>query len=158
MTNPVTNEDRAREIVAWLKASWDMDGPSLTVQLRAIISAALEDAVKEALCHANASASGETVSAQAPLQSAPIRDAIPNAAITIDYTNYRGERGLRRIVPQQIEFGSNKWHPEPQWLLKAWDCEKKAERLFAIGDIHRWMIEEPTTEATPSAPRSDKPA
>ena len=93
----------------------------------------------------------ETVSREGALQSGSGRGALPDA-VTIDYTNYRGERGIRRIVPQQIEFGSNEWHPEPQWLLKAWDCEKKAERLFSLGDIHRWMIEEATTEPTRTAP------
>jgi predicted DNA-binding transcriptional regulator YafY len=76
------------------------------------------------------------------LQTDPDRDAVPNAAITIDYTNYRGERGLRRIIPDQISFGSNEWHPELQWLLLAWDIEKQADRLFAVRDIHSWKIEE----------------
>lgn len=59
-------------------------------------------------------------------------------AVRIDYTNYRGERGVRTIVPKRIEFGSNEFHTEPQWLLVAWDVDKCAERTFAMKDIHQF--------------------
>jgi len=59
--------------------------------------------------------------------------------VTIDYTNYRGERSKRRVCPSTIFFGSNEWHPEPQWLLEAWDFEKEAFRNFAVRDIHEWL-------------------
>lgn len=58
--------------------------------------------------------------------------------VTIDYTNYRGERSLRRVLPLDILFGSTEFHPEPQWLLTAIDEDKKAERVFAMKDIHSW--------------------
>jgi hypothetical protein len=70
-----------------------------------------------------------------PIKSAPSGML---EGVTIDYTNYRGERGLRRILPLDIKFGSNEWHPEPQWLLIAIDEDKKAERIFALKDIHSW--------------------
>lgn len=57
-------------------------------------------------------------------------------AVTIDYTNYRGERGLRLVIPAEIWFGKTEYHPLEQWLLKAFDVEKKADRDFALGDIH----------------------
>ncbi len=56
--------------------------------------------------------------------------------IEIDYTNYRGERGQRQIIPKELYIGSNEWHPEEQWLMKAHDVGKSAERLFAVRDIH----------------------
>lgn len=59
-------------------------------------------------------------------------------AVRIDYTNYKGERAWRVIVPESIRFGSTEWHPEPQWLLKALDTEKNAVREFALRDIHAW--------------------
>jgi predicted DNA-binding transcriptional regulator YafY len=59
--------------------------------------------------------------------------------VIIDYTNYRGERGLRRITPISVAEGSNEWHPETQELLAAWDHEKAAERFFAVKDIHSWQ-------------------
>jgi hypothetical protein len=58
--------------------------------------------------------------------------------VEIDYTNYRGERGLRRIQPKSIKFESTEWHPEPQWLVHALDLGKNEERSFAMKDIHSW--------------------
>jgi len=58
--------------------------------------------------------------------------------VKIVYTNYRGETAERLIRPISISFGSSPWHPEPQWLMKAVDLEKNAERSFAIKDIHSW--------------------
>lgn len=63
----------------------------------------------------------------------------PNQAVWIDYTNYRGERAVRRVVPWEIIWGANEWHPEPQWLLRAYDPEKKAPREFAMKSIHNWL-------------------
>lgn len=58
--------------------------------------------------------------------------------VLIDYTNWRGERTLRTILPEEITFTSNEWHREPQWLLKAVDMEKGDFRYFALKDIHSW--------------------
>lgn len=58
--------------------------------------------------------------------------------VIIDYTNHRGERREREIIPIEIVFGGSKWHSEPQWLLRATDCEKNEERHFAMKDIHSW--------------------
>lgn len=60
--------------------------------------------------------------------------------VTLDYTNYKGERKTYHIIPDKLLFISNKWHPEPQWLLKAWDLNKKDTRFFAMKDIHKWSI------------------
>src|ERR1700733_7374743 len=35
----------------------------------------------------------------------------PNA-ISLVYTNYRGETSVRRVIPQRIWFGATDWHPE----------------------------------------------
>jgi predicted DNA-binding transcriptional regulator YafY len=64
--------------------------------------------------------------------------------VLIDYVNYRGERSERLVEPAQIYFGSNEWHPEPQWLMDAWDHQKQAYRTFAMKDIHSWNPEYPT--------------
>ncbi len=55
--------------------------------------------------------------------------------VTIVYTNYRGETAERKIRPIKIWFGKTEWHPEPQWLLDAFDYDKNAERSFALKDI-----------------------
>lgn len=59
----------------------------------------------------------------------------PTPSVVLTYTNYRGETAERRIIPFEVWFGSTEWHPEPQWLLRAYDCEKKAERDFALKDF-----------------------
>ncbi len=63
-----------------------------------------------------------------------------NDAVLIDYTNYKGERSVRGIIPRSIRFGSSKWHPDPQWLMLAHDLGRDAEREFAIKDIHSWRV------------------
>lgn len=59
----------------------------------------------------------------------------PTPSVVLTYTNYCGETAERRIIPFEVWFGSTEWHPEPQWLLRAYDCEKKAERDFALKDF-----------------------
>ena len=58
--------------------------------------------------------------------------------VLIDYTNHRGERAVRCVEPYTIHFGSNEWHPEPQWLMRALDVVKGELRDFAVKDIARW--------------------
>jgi ribosomal protein L18E len=58
--------------------------------------------------------------------------------VTIDYVNWRGARGKRTIIPGSIRFGATEWHPEPQWLLSAWDLSKCAALEFALKDVHSW--------------------
>ena len=62
----------------------------------------------------------------------------PGQRVAIDYTNYRGERSVRVVIPVEggNRFGSTEFHPEPQWLLEAHDVEKNALRTFAMRDIH----------------------
>ena len=59
--------------------------------------------------------------------------------VKIDYTNWRGERAIREIVPLSMKFGSNEWHPDEQWMVLAHDVEKKADRWFAMSGIHSWQ-------------------
>lgn len=58
------------------------------------------------------------------------------------YTNYRGETSIRRIIPKEIRFMSNEWHPKEQWCLIAHDLDKNAERTFTCKDIKAWWVEE----------------
>lgn len=72
----------------------------------------------------------------------------PTQSVTIDYTNWKGERDVRHILPLRVFFGHNEWHTEPQWLIEAHDLDKSALRTFAMKDIHSWN---PTTEYYDSA-------
>lgn len=58
--------------------------------------------------------------------------------VRIDYINWEGKRGIRRIRPIRIFFGSTNWHKEDQWLLKAVDLDKGEERDFALKDVLKW--------------------
>ena len=60
--------------------------------------------------------------------------------VHIVYTNYKGETGVRKILPKELKFGSSDYHPEPQWLLTAFDVDKQAERTFAVKDIKAWFM------------------
>lgn len=66
-----------------------------------------------------------------PPPAPPAGDAQP---ITMTYRNWCGETGERTILPRKLWFGSTEWHPEPGWLLTAWDCDKEAERVFSLAD------------------------
>ena len=59
-------------------------------------------------------------------------------ATRIDYTNYRGERGFRVIIPIRLWYGTSSFHIEDgdQWFIRAFDVEKQAERDFAWKDVH----------------------
>lgn len=59
-------------------------------------------------------------------------------AVTIDYTNWRGERSKRLIRPVRIEFTENEFHQGRQWLLFAVDLDKQLPRTFALSKIHSW--------------------
>lgn len=56
--------------------------------------------------------------------------------VEIDYTNWRGERSKRRIVPFRVVWENNEWHPETQWLLEALDVDKQEHRTFALANVH----------------------
>lgn len=75
------------------------------------------------------------VIARALTATQPAPGADIGQAVALTYTNWRGETSERTILPFSIWYGSTDWHPEPQWLLKAIDMEKGAERDFALKDF-----------------------
>lgn len=56
-------------------------------------------------------------------------------ALRFGYRNHRGEYAARTAYPLRVAFGSTVWHPKPQWLLHAYDVERKAVRSFAMDDM-----------------------
>lgn len=66
--------------------------------------------------------------------------------VKVAYTNYRGETSERTIRPMYPWYGSTEWHPEPQWLLRAFDFDKGAERDFALKDFGN-AVPQPTEDA-----------
>ncbi|MEM7296024.1 MAG: hypothetical protein AAF330_05270 [Pseudomonadota bacterium] len=55
-------------------------------------------------------------------------------AIYFRYRNWRGDLSVRHATPVSMRFGRSEWHPKPQWLLRAYDHDKCAEREFALLD------------------------
>lgn len=51
------------------------------------------------------------------------------------YKNWKGETRERTVQPIEIWFGHTDYHQEDQWLLKAYDLEKKDYRDFALKDV-----------------------
>jgi hypothetical protein len=70
-----------------------------------------------------------------PCPSLDMRPAY-DGIVLIDYTNWEGKREVRTIFPLSLHFGSNVWHPEPQWLLEAFDLNISKPRSFAISGIN----------------------
>lgn len=64
--------------------------------------------------------------------------------ITMTYRNWRGEVSQRTIRPVALWFGRTDWHPEPGWLLTAWDCDKGDRRDFALADCQFADIARPS--------------
>ena len=56
------------------------------------------------------------------------------SAIYFRYRNWRGELSVRHATPISMRFGSSEWHRKAQWLMRAYDHDKSAEREFALLD------------------------
>jgi hypothetical protein len=63
----------------------------------------------------------------------------PEQEIRFRYVNWKGEEGIRRAIPIGLFWGSNEYHPIPQHLMRAYDCDKNALRIFALLDIKEWL-------------------
>lgn len=63
---------------------------------------------------------------------------LPAKAIIIDYTNHRGERAERVVIPIDLFFGRTAYHETAQWLMHAWDVARQLNRTFAMKDVHSW--------------------
>ncbi|WP_210246253.1 hypothetical protein [Aureimonas fodinaquatilis] len=136
-------ETASIQIAERIRSHADSDEPAADTDNEATLKDRIENAVQamsethrswEARCHSIMGALDYDFG-----WSDPKMDAEPAAdtgqAVTLTYTNWRGETDARSIVPITVWFGSTDWHPEPQWLLKAFDVAKEAERDFALKDF-----------------------
>jgi hypothetical protein len=55
--------------------------------------------------------------------------------ISFNYTNWKGETLKRTVYVDEIVYGSNQWHKEPQFFIKGLDTDKIETRFFAMKDI-----------------------
>jgi hypothetical protein len=63
-------------------------------------------------------------------------------SLWIDYTNHRGERVWRHILPSYIWYGISKYHEGKQWFIISMDLDKMDTRCFALSSIHKFSSEE----------------
>lgn len=61
--------------------------------------------------------------------------------VYFQYTNYKGESQLRRVIPNEIWFGRSEFHDGEQWFLRALDLDKSDFRNFAMKEIKEWKRE-----------------
>jgi hypothetical protein len=56
--------------------------------------------------------------------------------IKLTYTNWRGETGIRHIIPGSVWFGVDDHHPRStgQWFIDCFDIDKQANRTYALAD------------------------
>ena len=64
--------------------------------------------------------------------------ALDKGDVEIDYTNWRGERRMRRIRPLSFFHGATEWHKEPTWQVYAQDLESGQMRYFSLVGVHSW--------------------
>jgi predicted DNA-binding transcriptional regulator YafY len=82
------------------------------------------------------------------LSGCPPREA-DQRAISMFYTNHRGEKRRRHVIPFDFVYGvAHPWYQEPQWLMVAWDRVKAAWRIFALDNVSGWNPED--SETAPS--------
>lgn len=67
-----------------------------------------------------------------------INGIYPGAILSFDYTNHRGTTEHRVVTYIGLEFGSNEYYPQPQFLLRCFDPSRGADRSFAIANIRNW--------------------
>ena len=64
----------------------------------------------------------------------------PSRSVVLLYTNHRGETAMRRVLPMAVVFSATEWYPEEQWLLIAYDFDRRDQRHFAMRQIHGWAF------------------
>jgi hypothetical protein len=45
-------------------------------------------------------------------------------SLRFNYRNYRGEISTRWATPKTFWFGATEYHPNPQWIMSAFDHDK----------------------------------
>ena len=67
------------------------------------------------------------------IKDVPILDMSGSShQVTFDYVNWKGKTSQRRAVIDRLYWGSNEYHPEPQFLVDGYDLDKTAPRTYAL--------------------------
>lgn len=118
-----------RAFSAWVETSFD------SPQMEYLADALLAAGYRKAALAAAPQTAAEDQEARAIAEA---------AQITMTYRNWRGEVAQRTIRPVALWFGKTDWHPEPGWLLSAWDCDKGGRRDFALADCQFAALAHPS--------------
>jgi hypothetical protein len=111
-----------------------------TLNLQLLQDALAKLRVQEQTLHSMKGDMARMLDYGAQIAAAPSSDEIGESEFDalIDYTNWRGKRKMYRIRPFSIFHGSNEYHDDKQWLLRAKDVGDGIVKTFAIEDIHSW--------------------
>lgn len=84
-------------------------------------------------------------------RKAEYKGSVPlDEPLTILFTDSTGIERERCIIPQRIWFGSTEWHPHAQWLLDAYDTDRRAVRSFELARVRGF--DGHTVECVPDGP------
>ena len=63
-----------------------------------------------------------------------------DVAITCRYTNWRGVKAVRNIVPMHIKYDYSKYHSknihDKVWIMVCYDLEKQSVRDYSLKDMN----------------------
>jgi len=59
--------------------------------------------------------------------------------LQFEYKNWLGKVSKRKVIPYEVWYGSTEFHKKEQYLLRAFDVDKNAERNFALKDVVRFL-------------------
>ena len=76
----------------------------------------------------------------------PLKVILAGAVLRFPYKNYRGEISNRHAQLLGLDWGENEYYPEPQWLMRCWDFDKRAMRSFALANIDPEQLEVDSVE------------
>ena len=57
------------------------------------------------------------------------------AHVSFTYINYKDEVEERNVLAEQVVWSATEWHPTPQFMLIAFDKDRKQYRAFAMDKI-----------------------
>jgi predicted DNA-binding transcriptional regulator YafY len=63
---------------------------------------------------------------------------LPSRVVVFSYKNHRGEIATRTVIPLSFHFGTTPYYRKEQWLVRAWCCERRAQRVFAMNELQYW--------------------
>lgn len=64
--------------------------------------------------------------------------SLVNQTWRVVYRNWRGETALRTVRVRALYVGSTQYHRHRQLLMRVYDYDRRAERVYAARDVTVW--------------------